>query len=121
MAHILIVDDDNYLRKLFAKRLKSSGHEVITARNGEEGLKRVKEDKPELMLLDLHMPVMDGYEVLRQLRDVVLDPPLKVIVVTAASTLASVEDINKAEMVLHKPVSTTELVTLVSEVLAGVV
>ena len=68
MAKILIVDDDPDVRLAIASVLNSRSYEVIEACDGREALKKVKEEKPDLMLLDLLMPEMDGFAVIKELR-----------------------------------------------------
>ena len=68
MAKILIVDDDPDVRLAIASVLKSRSYEVIEACDGREALRKVKEEKPDLMLLDLLMPEMDGFNVVKELR-----------------------------------------------------
>ncbi len=65
---VLVVDDDEDLRILARKALERAGHAVIEADSGEQGLKLVDERNPDLVVLDLNMPGMDGFEVLRRLR-----------------------------------------------------
>ena len=69
MAKILIVDDDPDMRLAIASVLKSRHHAVIEACDGYEALRKLKEEKPQLMLLDLLMPGMDGFAVVKELRD----------------------------------------------------
>lgn len=69
MAKILIVDDDPDIRLALASILRSRSHEVIEARDGQEGLVKLREEKPDLMLLDLLMPKMDGFAVAKELRN----------------------------------------------------
>lgn len=66
---ILLIDDEPYLVELMAVRLKSKGFESVTAVSGREGLEKAKREKPDLILLDILMPDMDGYQVLRCLRE----------------------------------------------------
>ncbi len=80
---VLVVDDDEDLRILARKALMHAGHTVLEAGGGEEGLKLIELQKPDLLLLDLIMPGMDGFEVLRQLRARETGRPLPVIVLTA--------------------------------------
>jgi two-component system response regulator (stage 0 sporulation protein F) len=61
---VLVVDDDEGLRDLYKEELESTGYEVLTARNGREAVQRVQEDKPDLVVLDIVMPKMDGMEAL---------------------------------------------------------
>jgi DNA-binding response OmpR family regulator len=64
MSKILIIEDDRFLRELISRKLKNEGYEVLEAMDGEEGLKKIKEEKPDLVLLDLILPCIDGFEVL---------------------------------------------------------
>jgi DNA-binding response OmpR family regulator len=68
MARILVIDDELILRQLFERVLRSEGHEVVVAANGREGLMMMNPDAPDLILLDLVMPVMDGMSFLRSMR-----------------------------------------------------
>jgi len=65
---ILVVDDSATVRKLIAGKLEKSGHNVVCAEDGIEALTRMSEHAPDLVLLDITMPRMDGYEVCRQIR-----------------------------------------------------
>ena len=65
---ILLVDDEPDILEILEYNLKKEGYEVFTASNGEKGLKRAEETDPDLIILDIMMPVMDGVEVCRQLR-----------------------------------------------------
>ncbi|MFC2056296.1 response regulator transcription factor [Chloroflexota bacterium] len=66
---ILIVDDDPDIREAISAVLGHYSYEVITASDGEEGLAKIKDEEPDLMVLDLLMPKMDGFSVLRELQD----------------------------------------------------
>lgn len=66
---ILVVDDDPDIREAIGAVLESHAHQVIAACDGEEGLSKLKEERPDLMILDLLMPRMDGFAVLRELQD----------------------------------------------------
>ena len=67
-AKILLVDDEPDILEILEYNLRKEGYEVSTAENGEEGLKKASEFKPDLIILDIMMPIMDGVEVCRQLR-----------------------------------------------------
>lgn len=69
MAKILIVDDDPDIRDAASIILESAGHEVVTAQDGLEGLELLKAEKPDMMILDLLMPKMDGFSVCKELQD----------------------------------------------------
>lgn len=83
MTKVLIVDDEPVIVNLLQKFLTQKGYQTITASSGEEALKRVREDSPALVLLDIYMPGKTGIEVLREIKQ--LQPNLGVIMVTAAS------------------------------------
>jgi DNA-binding response OmpR family regulator len=68
-AKILVVDDDPDVLEAISIILEANGYEVVTARDGLDGLDKVKVEKPDLMILDLLMPKMDGFEVCKELKD----------------------------------------------------
>lgn len=94
MAKVLIIEDDKFLSKIYATKLKKEGIEAEFALNGEEGMKMMKENKPELILLDLIMPKMDGFAVLEEVKK---DAKLKKIPILVLSNLGQEEDIQKAK------------------------
>jgi len=89
---ILIIEDDKFLRELISQKLTKEGFDVSEAVDGEEGLRKVKEEKPELVLLDLILPGMDGFEVLTEMRE---DPVLSTIPVIILSNLGQKEEVDK--------------------------
>jgi CheY-like chemotaxis protein len=68
MPKILVVDDDEMNRDMLSRRLLRKGYEVVLAVNGVEAIERAVADRPELILMDLSMPVLDGYEATRRLK-----------------------------------------------------
>lgn len=89
MPRILIIEDNPENLELMRYLLQASGHEPITARHGEEGLARVAQDAPHLIVCDIQMPVLDGFGVIRRLRTLHGREGTPCIAVTA---LAMVED-----------------------------
>ena len=89
MHKVLVVDDEAPILELLTYNLKKTGYEVMTAVNGLEALEVAKKFLPDLVLLDIMMPVMDGYEMLRQLKD---DSVLKDIPVIAVTARARIGD-----------------------------
>lgn len=83
MAKILIVDDDRFTRLAVEKYLKSLGHEVLTAGNGRDGLQIARTEHPDLILLDMMMPKMDGMGFLKELRNGEFPSDVPVIALTA--------------------------------------
>lgn len=68
MLKILLVDDDPLLTEMYAQKLKKDGYEVLRAANGEEGLQQLKQHKPNLVLLDIMMPKVNGLDVLKTIK-----------------------------------------------------
>ena len=68
-AKILVVDDDPDIRTVLSALLESKGYQVVTASDGKEGLDTLKAEKPSLMILDLLMSEMDGFDVMKKLKD----------------------------------------------------
>ena len=68
MAKILIIEDDKFLRELIARKLTQENFKISEAIDGEGGLKKIKEEKPDLVLLDLILPGIDGFEVLNKIK-----------------------------------------------------
>ncbi len=83
MARVLVVDDEPDSVELLQEFLTGKGYEVVTASNGEEALRKVKEERPHLVLLDVRMPGMNGLDVLRTVRE--FDQEVGVIMVTAVN------------------------------------
>lgn len=116
---ILVVDDEKDLLDLIEYNLKKEGFQVLKAENGEEGIKVAKEHKPDLVLLDIMMPKMDGLEAVEIMR---MDDALKkipIIFLTARSDeKTEVEGLDKGgDDFITKPISTTKLVSRIKAVM----
>ena len=81
MAVILIVDDAEFLRLRISKMLTESGHEVLEAENGIQAISIYKSEAPDVILMDIKMPEMDGLTALREIR--AQDPKAKIVMLTA--------------------------------------
>jgi DNA-binding NtrC family response regulator len=114
---ILIVDDDPQIRMLLKDRLEANGYEILQAKNGVEGLDLVHARNPDLMLLDLQMPEMDGMEVLHRMHDKVSEIP--VVVLTAHGTIEKAVEAMKlgAYDFLPKPCKPNHILMVVQKVL----
>lgn len=116
---ILIIDDELDMVKVVTIRFEASGYEVISASNGQEGIDKSKRFKVDLILLDIIMPNMDGYEVCRKLKT---DPKTKNIPIVIF-TAAGQQDLEKRCMalgpdaVIRKPFETAELLEIVNKAL----
>src|SRR5580704_13247053 len=83
MAKLLLVEDDNNLREIYEARLQAEGYTIVTARDGEEALVVAKAEKPELIISDVMMPKISGFEMLDILRNTEGLKNVKVIMLTA--------------------------------------
>lgn len=83
MPRVLVVDDEADAVELLQEFLVAKGYEVLTATDGEEALRKVREERPHLILLDVRMPGMNGLEILRRVRQI--DQEVGVIMVTAVN------------------------------------
>lgn len=116
---VLVVDDQPHIVRLIQVNLEKEGFQVTTAGDGVEGLQKVREIRPDLVILDVIMPRKDGFEVLRDIKS---DPELldiPVIMLTVKTHNADIVEGLKegAEMYLPKPFHPKELVSLVKRVL----
>ena len=90
--NILIIEDDKFLRELIVQKIFKEGYNVSEAIDGEEGVKKIREEKPDLVLLDLILPGIDGFEVLTQIKN---EPELSAIPIIILSNLGQKEDVEK--------------------------
>jgi DNA-binding response OmpR family regulator len=111
---VLIVDDERAILTVLGIKLRVSGYDVMTASNGEEALYLVKSMRPDIMLLDVIMPGMDGFEVLQKVRAV---SELPVIVISAKPENARKALSLGANDFLAKPLDVDEVVTKIEELL----
>jgi len=93
MTKVIIVEDDPMISEIYEKKFTDAGFDVSAVTNGEQVLSLTKTEKVDVILLDIIMPKMDGFEVIRRLRDGSYDPGIKIIV---TSNLSSHEDQDKA-------------------------
>jgi two-component system, cell cycle response regulator DivK len=93
MAKILLVEDNEMNRDMLSRRLVRSGYEVIMAVQGEEGVALARSASPDLVLMDMSLPVLDGWEATRRLKD---DPATRAIPVIALTAHAMAGDREKA-------------------------
>jgi len=115
-ARILIVDDDPNIVRFIQVNLKSSGHEVFVAANGAEAVRLVKEEKPDLVLLDVRMPVMDGFEACRRIREQSTVPIIMVSADRDVNDKVKCLEIG-ADYYMTKPFSIDELLARVAAAL----
>jgi DNA-binding response OmpR family regulator len=112
---VLVVDDEPSVRKVIEHALQHEGLEVRTAANGAECLQAVAAESPDLVLLDVNMPVMDGFQTLRVLRENDATKDLPVIILTARGDDADVSHAwtTGVDLYLTKPLALDELLLAV--------
>ncbi len=119
---LLLIEDDPLMFRMYKKIFELEGYEVELARGGQEGLAKAKSDKPSLILLDIMMPKMDGFEVLANLKK---DPETEAIPVVVLTNLAGQEDAEKAlslgavKYIVKSEQDPKEVTRIVKEVLAS--
>jgi CheY-like chemotaxis protein len=109
---VLVCDDERFSVRLVQLTLERAGHEVIVAYDGDECLRMLQDFRPDLLVLDIVMPNVDGLEVLRNIRSSEALADLNVILVTARAQAEEIEDGYRAgaNLVLTKPFNPTELI-----------
>ena len=128
MKKVLVVDDDVDIRKVVSKLVEKSGYITIEAKNGVEGMAKVREDKPDLIILDVLMPKQSGIRMYRELKT---DEPFKDTPVIVLSAIApksffrsqevldefAGQSIPEPEAYIEKPEEPEELVALIKKIL----
>lgn len=115
---ILIVEDETDIREAMADALRQEGYTVYTAENGEVGLNLAKANHPDLIMLDLVMPVMDGHTMLTKLREDPWGNKVKVVILSAmddVKNVASAHEGNIDDYLIKSSSSLKELVNKVRE------
>jgi CheY-like chemotaxis protein len=122
MAKILIVEDEATLNDAYGIILKRQGHDVTQTFNGQEALDAIKKDTPDLILLDLRMPVMDGVQFLHNLEPSKNFPKIKIIVFSNYDVQKDIDEafeLGATRYMLKAWASPKELVRIVNDTLAG--
>ena len=116
---VLVVDDQPHIVRLIQVNLEKEGFRVVTASDGVEGIEKVRQERPDLVILDVIMPRKDGFEVLREIKgDEALSETPVVMLTVKTHNADIVEGLKEgAELYLPKPFHPKELVSLVKRVL----
>jgi CheY-like chemotaxis protein len=119
MAKILVVDNAKFQLKRVQTWLQKAGHDVVTADNGESAINVYAEEKPDMVFMDIVMPVMDGLEALAQIKKT--DSSSKVVMLTASKLKDTILDAKKknADGYLVKPIDQEQLLQKVRELSAS--
>lgn len=121
MARILLVEDHREIWDFLSRRLKRHGHEVTVAEDGQAGLDQARGEKPDLILLDMNLPVMDGWTVAETLKGDAATKPIPIIALTAHAMAGDREKaVNAGCDDYHpKPIDFSQLLTQIDTALAG--
>lgn len=119
MINILVAEDNLFNRELIREILESRGHEVIEACDGQDALDKLEQISPDLVLLDIQMPLLDGYAVLRQIRGNPRFASLRVLAVTAYAMQGNREQVLAAgfDGYLSKPIDMSSLMKEIQQFL----
>ena len=122
MAKILIIEDDPLMSRLYQKAFTFEGYQVVAAFDGEEGWEKMKQENPNIILLDIMMPKMNGLEFLQKIKK---DPDYKKIPIVCLTNLAGQQDAEKAlllgavKYIVKSEYEPKQVVNMIKEILAG--
>lgn len=118
MPHtILVVDDEPVARTFASKKIADNGYKVLTAGNGEEALAVLNQTKPDLILLDVEMPKMNGYTFVGELAKKNLDPRIPIVVLTSHEELGPIFKRHGVRAYLIKPPKVEEIIAKIVELI----
>ena len=115
---VLVIDDDRTLVKLVQSRLEKEGFFVITAFDGDVGLQKVRTSPPDLIILDVEMPEVNGYTFLLELQKMNQLSKLPIIILTSHEELEPIFKFNRVKGYIVKPVNFESLFKLINEALS---
>ncbi|MFH1046125.1 MAG: response regulator [Candidatus Omnitrophota bacterium] len=115
MLKILVIDDELNIVKVIASRLRANAYEVVTAANGQEGLEKAQGEKPDLIILDVLMPGMNGFEVLQKLKIGQETSAIPVIMLTCEGQTGNIFQAKDSRAIdyIIKPFDPEELLRLI--------
>jgi len=115
LARILVIDDEDIILDIMRRVLEECGHEIITAKNGEEGLRLYRQEVPDLVITDINMPKKDGFEVIQELKADF--PDVKIIALTGDEANISGAQKRGANLAFLKPFDFVDLLDAVQDLL----
>jgi len=121
MATVLVVDDDSANRMLLTSILKYERHTVLEAENGEVGLELAASHMPDLVIVDLYMPIVDGVTFVRRVRENPRLTSMRLAISTGTNITAAMEDffqMHRVETVIPKPSEAAQIIELIRSALS---
>jgi len=122
LKKILVIDDEPDSLMTLSLGLKSLGYVILGALNGEEGLKIFREEKPDIVILDIVMPLMDGWEVLQKIKGGLKSKRVPVIMITGKDTDSKTKEKSYkygADFYITKPYNLKYLLSIIVDMLSG--
>lgn len=120
---VLLVDDDPLIIRMYQNKLSNDGYQVATAFNGEEAFSKIAKEKPDIILLDIMMPKMNGVEVLKKLKSDDATKDIPVIILTnlgdSSEDVESAKKLGALDYVVKSDITLKELSKKVSSVIGG--
>ena len=113
---IIVVDDDKDIRELLENRLQANNYDVLLAESGRDGLEKIEKEKPDLILLDIKMPTMDGFTMLEELKKKSISIP--VIILTGYADMKDLFSTKDIADYIVKPFKDDELLLRINRVLS---
>jgi len=119
VSKILIADDDHEMLKILTGLLEQAGYKVVEAENGLEAVELAKKELPSLIMLDIHMPVMDGLTACRKLKSDPVTKSIPVVMLTIEGSITEIEHaiIYGAKTYITKPSTKEEILKVVKSIL----
>jgi DNA-binding response OmpR family regulator len=117
MKKILIIDDEESFTKMLEERLAKVGYEVTCVLNGSEGRYVLRKEKPDLIILDILMPIMDGYDFYKGIKREPDTSDIPVIIVTAKPDMKEVIELVDRDLFMAKPIDLIELESKIRSIL----
>ena len=116
-ANILIVDDEEVMRSLFTDLLSEEGCEVTCVANGKEAIERLKEKSFQIAFIDVHMPIMNGAETVRAIRE--LSPSTEIVMMDSFPDIFLEQALKEGAIAcVHKPFNIQEVIEIVENIIA---
>lgn len=120
MARILIIEDDREILDLLAGKIEEAGHQALTANDGEEGLRLLREEEPDLLLLDIVLPNVDGLELMKRKQALPETAAIPTIIISnsgAASEISQAQHLGARDWIIKTDFNLQESVDKINEIL----
>lgn len=120
MKKVLIIEDDKEILDLLAKKIKESGYQALVAYDGEEGLRILREEKPDLVLLDIVLPSVDGLELMRRKQVLPETANIPVIIISnsgAASEISQARHLGAKDWIIKTKFSLQESIEKIEKII----